>query len=107
MSKVTGRPLPNSGALRQNKRRECVNRSDDVDHFGTARWATLERRFHYGSYSYQSIKGILEKNLDADSPGQDGTSGTMPEHDNIRGTDYYNRFDPDPDSDAGEEDALV
>ena len=88
--------------------RTCLGILSFAKRVGTQRLeSACNRALDYGSYSYQTIKSILEKNLDASSPGEDDTSGTMPDHDNIRGTDYYNRFDPEPDSDSGEEDALV
>jgi hypothetical protein len=48
------------------------------------------RRAHsYGVYNYPIIVQILEKRLDAltDEDGQD--EHAMPQHQNIRGSDYY------------------
>jgi hypothetical protein len=65
------------------------------------------RALDYGSYSYRTIKSILEKGLDSMDDAQETDAGSIPDHDNIRGTDYYKRFDPDAESDSGEEEALV
>lgn len=48
-----------------------------------------ERALQYGSYSYITIKNILQKGLD--KPSEQGPHGqaTTPDHKNIRGKDYY------------------
>jgi len=48
------------------------------------------RALHYGDYSYQTIRVILEKGLDKNSPEEDSDEGSMPKHGNIRGQIYYN-----------------
>jgi hypothetical protein len=45
--------------------------------------------------------------LDAYLPGEENSNGSMPDHDNIRGTDYYKRFDSDSESDTDEEETPV
>ena len=48
-----------------------------------------QRALDYGTYNYKTIQNILEKNLDGeDEQGSPGET-PMPEHDNIRGEDYY------------------
>ena len=46
------------------------------------------RSMLYGSYSYKSIKNILKNNLDQIEQ-QELFSEPLPEHENIRGKDYY------------------
>ncbi|WP_248282179.1 IS21 family transposase [Mucilaginibacter robiniae] len=47
------------------------------------------RGLSYGMYSYKTIQMILEKNLDQYEESLFANELTMPEHDNIRGEDYY------------------
>jgi len=49
------------------------------------------RRAHqYGDYSYQTIRAILERRLDdLDGIDEPGVDPLMPQHDNIRGKNYY------------------
>ena len=47
------------------------------------------RAMFYQSYTYQSIKNILDNGLDK-QPIKEDTQYTLPLHDNIRGKDYYN-----------------
>ena len=47
------------------------------------------RALYYGDYSYQTIRVILEKGLDKTNPEDDAGNGSIPEHGNIRGQDYY------------------
>jgi transposase len=49
--------------------------------------AACQRALGYGSYSYNTIKTILEKGMDGFS--EESTEPSMPSHDNIRGQDYY------------------
>ncbi len=48
-----------------------------------------ERALHYQSYSYQTIKKILEQGLDRE-PAQLEIPYNIPSHENIRGEGYYN-----------------
>lgn len=48
-----------------------------------------QRALGYGIYNYKTIQNILEKNLDGETEGELPESTGMPEHDNIRGEDYY------------------
>lgn len=73
------------------------------------------RALDYGLYNYRTIKLILERGLDSCDEDQESTSGNIPDHDNIRGTEYYKGLGRDTDSDTdrdvdgepGEEEALV
>ena len=47
-----------------------------------------QRALDYGIYSYKTIKKILEKGLDKQE-SDENEQRKMPEHDNIRGKDYY------------------
>jgi|ERR1700757_1266454 len=46
-----------------------------------------QRAFNYGIYDYRTIKKILEKNLDKQE--EESNQSEMPQHDNIRGENYY------------------
>lgn len=48
-----------------------------------------QRALGYGIYNYKTIQNILEKNLDGDTHPDTPQEPLMPEHDNIRGGDYY------------------
>ncbi len=48
-----------------------------------------QRALDYGIYNYKTIKKILEKGLDKQESDDDDEQRKMPEHDNIRGKDYY------------------
>ncbi len=50
--------------------------------------AACQRALGYGSYSYNTIKTILEKGMDVFN--EDPPELPMPTHDNIRGEQYYN-----------------
>jgi hypothetical protein len=46
------------------------------------------RALHFGLYSYQSIKSMLEKGLDQ-QPLEETPVAKSPVHDNLRGAQYY------------------
>lgn len=46
-----------------------------------------KRSIEYGNYSYHSIKTILEKKLDQEAYAELLTE--IPQHENIRGENYY------------------
>jgi hypothetical protein len=48
-----------------------------------------QRALDYGIYNYRTIKRILENGLDKQEEDSDVQEIKMPEHDNIRGGDYY------------------
>jgi transposase len=48
-----------------------------------------QRALGYGIYNYKTIHNILEKGLENDSETALPEEPSMPEHDNIRGEDYY------------------
>ena len=48
-----------------------------------------KRAAEYGVYNYPIIVEILAKNLDALEEASPGKEEPMPEHDNIRGSEYY------------------
>jgi len=57
--------------------------------FGDARLIkACQRALGFGIYNYKTIKKILESGLDI-SEEDDSTEAEMPQHDNIRGSDYY------------------
>lgn len=57
---------------------------------GNQRLTMACRRAHgYGVYNYPIIVQILEKGLDALSEEEQQDAYTMPQHQNIRGSDYY------------------
>ena len=47
------------------------------------------RGLGFGSYSYKAIQNILEKNMDQCDDESSAKELPMPEHDNIRGKNYY------------------
>ena len=47
-----------------------------------------QRALGYGMYNYKTIQNILEKGLDKQND-QESESTEMPQHDNIRGEEYY------------------
>lgn len=47
------------------------------------------RALYYGIYSYKSIKSILENNLDSNLEEEPELFSRLPEHENIRGSQYY------------------
>lgn len=47
-----------------------------------------QRALGYGIYNYKTIQSILEKGLDKDDE-HDSLEPEMPQHDNIRGEEYY------------------
>lgn len=48
-----------------------------------------QRALGYGAYNYKTIQKILELELDQKEPPLEGDHLPMPQHDNIRGGDYY------------------
>jgi len=57
---------------------------------GNQRLTMACRRAHsYGVYNYPIIMQILEKRLDALTDEEQQDEHAMPQHQNIRGSDYY------------------
>ena len=48
-----------------------------------------QRALNFGIYDYRTIKKILENGLDMSEDDDCNTEVEMPQHDNIRGSDYY------------------
>ncbi len=48
-----------------------------------------QRALGYGIYNYKTIQNILEKGLDSELEKESPGDTYMPDHDNIRGEDYY------------------
>jgi hypothetical protein len=48
-----------------------------------------QRALGYGTYNYKTIQNILEKNLDSDTDTDEPLEPLMPDHENIRGENYY------------------
>jgi transposase len=48
-----------------------------------------QRALGYGTYNYKTIQNILEKNLDGDTDTAEPLEPIMPDHENIRGENYY------------------
>lgn len=48
-----------------------------------------QRALGYGVYNYKTIQTILEKGMDKYDESNDNETMNMPEHDNIRGEEYY------------------
>jgi transposase len=48
-----------------------------------------ERALYFGEYSYHTIRSIIEKGLDLSDIDPAGEEMDMPEHNNIRGQNYY------------------
>ncbi|WP_345948853.1 IS21 family transposase [Mucilaginibacter sp. PAMB04274] len=70
--------------------RSCVGVLGFASKAGNERLIMACRRgLSYGMYSYKTIQMILEKNLDQYEESLFANELTMPEHDNIRGEDYY------------------
>ena len=49
-----------------------------------------QRALGYGIYNYKTIQSILEKGMDKYDEKEDNEHIQMPQHDNIRGEQYYN-----------------
>jgi len=49
----------------------------------------------YGTYNYRIIRNILERGLDTQEESETAT-GTIPHHDNIRGSEHYDRENTQP-----------
>jgi len=54
------------------------------------------RASEYGTYNYRIIRSILERGLDSDEAISDTATGTIPDHDNIRGSEHYDRENTQP-----------
>ena len=52
--------------------------------------AAARRALTAGAFSYRSVKSILETGVDRLEDGEGGDTLPLPEHDNVRGPDYYN-----------------
>lgn len=48
-----------------------------------------QRALSFGIYNYKTIKKILENGLDVNEEDDDCIEAEMPQHDNIRGSEYY------------------
>lgn len=55
--------------------------------------AASSRAINLGAFSYKSVKSILQKGLDRTVPEEKDTT-SLPEHDNIRGSTYYQKVTP-------------
>jgi len=60
-----------------------------------------QRASDYGTYTYRIIRSILERGLDSQE-ATDTAPGTIPDHDNIRGSDHYDRENTLPNLHQGE-----
>jgi transposase len=66
----------------------CLGVLSFAPKFGNERLIkACQRALDFGIYNYKTIKKILECGLEKQEEGNDGL--IMPEHDNIRGKDYY------------------
>lgn len=75
--------------------RTCMGILSFAKKYGDERLIRACRRaLEYGTYNYTTIRTILQKGLDALSEDEESGSGTMPEHDNIRGREYYQNTEP-------------
>jgi len=80
--------LQNNQHVEQNYK-SCIGILGLGKKYGKQRLAAACRRgSYYSNYSYRVIRNILEKGLDS-FPGQSPVEVTIPEHNNIRGKDYY------------------
>jgi transposase len=58
--------------------------------YGNARLIkACQRALNFDIYNYKTIKKILENGLDVSEDDEYNTEVEMPQHDNIRGSDYY------------------
>jgi transposase len=70
--------------------RSCMGMLRLAKKYGTERMvAACLRASEYEMYSYRAIKNILERGLDRTEEQDKSKTGTMPDHDNIRGGTYY------------------
>jgi transposase len=57
--------------------------------------AACKRSLQLKSYSYQSVKSILKNGLDQQPLAESDKQGTVIEHTNVRGAEYYRGRDPE------------
>lgn len=80
--------LHNNQHIEQNYK-SCIGILGLGKKYGKQRLAdACMRGAYYSNFSYRVIRNILEKGLDS-SPGQSPGEVNIPEHNNIRGKDYY------------------
>jgi len=51
--------------------------------------AACQRALHFGTHRYRSIESILKNGLDREPLSSSHTSNPIPEHANLRGSEYY------------------
>ena len=79
------RPHPEQGY------RSCLGIVRLGGKYGSERMETAAKRaVGVGAFSYGSVKSILETGIDRLDDGEDQDALPLPEHDNVRGPDYYN-----------------
>lgn len=61
------------------------------------------RAAEYGTYNYSIIRSILERGYDS-ADSADTSTGSIPDHDNIRGSEHYGRENPNSTPNQGEDD---
>jgi len=81
---MASRPHPEQGF------RSCLGIVRLGDRYGSERLeAAAERALAVRAHSYRSIESILRAGLDRQPLPPDGPARTHPNHDNVRGPDYY------------------
>lgn len=74
--------------------RTCMGILSFAKKYGNERLIRACRRaLEYGTYNYSTIRTILQKGLDALNDDEECDTGVVPEHDNIRGGQYYQTTD--------------
>jgi transposase len=61
------------------------------------------RASEYGIYNYRIIRSILERGLDSHDAA-DHSTGSIPDHDNIRGSEHYGRENSNNNTNEGDDD---
>jgi transposase len=80
---MSARPHPEQGF------RSCLGIIRLAKAHGEARLeAACQRALHFGTLSYRSIESILDKRLEA-QPLQGDMTGSSPDHENVRGQEYF------------------
>jgi transposase len=81
---MSSKPHPEMGY------RSCLGIIRLSERFGSERMeAASARAVSAGAFSYKSVKSILSAGLDRINE-QDDERPAIPQHDNVRGPDYYN-----------------
>ena len=84
------RPHPQQGF------RSCLGLMRLGKSYGSERLeAACQRSLRLQSYSYQSVKSILENGLDRQPLVESNTQDAVIEHANVRGAEYYTATDPE------------